>query len=160
MSTWPEPVQRVTEFLGESGAEVRVEEFPVGTHTAQQAADAIGCTLPEIVKSLVFEGGGRSVVALVPGDRRADTGKVAATLQTDEVRVASPERVRELTGFEPGAVAPFGLDRVDLVVMDQRLLLCDHVWVGSGSPTHLARVTPGELVRLSRATTLDLTADP
>ena len=73
---------------------------------------------------------------------------------------ASPERVRELTGFEPGAVAPFGLDRVDLVVMDQRLLLCDYVWVGSGSPTHLARVTPGELVRLSRATTLDLSVDP
>jgi prolyl-tRNA editing enzyme YbaK/EbsC (Cys-tRNA(Pro) deacylase) len=44
--------------------------------------------------------------------------------------------------------------------MDQRLLLCDHVWVGSGSPTHLARVTPGELVRLSRATTLDLSVDP
>ena len=96
----------------------------------------------------------------MPGDRRADTGKVAAALKTDEVRVASPERVRELTGFEPGAVAPFALDRVDLVVMDQRLLLCDHVWVGSGSPTHLARVTPGELVRLSRATTARPLADP
>ena len=83
MATWPEAVQRVTTFLAESGAEVRVEEFPVGTHTAEQAADAIGCTLPEIVKSLVFEGGGRSVVALVPGDRRADTGKVAAALKTD-----------------------------------------------------------------------------
>ena len=160
MIAWPDPVRRVTAFLEQHGAEVRVEEFAAGTHTAQDAADAIGCTLPEIVKSLVFEGDGRSVLAMVSGDRRADTAKVARALEAEKVRTASPERVRELTGFEPGAVAPFGLDRVDLVAVDQRLLLNDHVWVGSGSPTHLARLEPAELVRLSRATILDLTADP
>ena len=95
-------------FLAAAGAEVRIEEFPAGTHTAEAAAEAVGCALGEIVKSLVFEGGGRSALALVPGDRRADSGKIAGALGVDEVRVASPERVRELTGFEPGAVAPFG----------------------------------------------------
>jgi prolyl-tRNA editing enzyme YbaK/EbsC (Cys-tRNA(Pro) deacylase) len=160
MTAWPDAVRRVTEFLAEAGAEVRVEEFPAGTHTAQEAADAIGCTLPEIVKSLVFEGSERSVVALVPGDRRADAAKIAGALGADRVRVAAPERVRDLTGFEPGAVAPFGLDRVDLVIADRRLMLFEAVWVGSGSPTHLARVAPPELVRLSQATVLDLVADP
>jgi prolyl-tRNA editing enzyme YbaK/EbsC (Cys-tRNA(Pro) deacylase) len=160
MREWPNAVEHVIAFLAASGAEVRLEEFPEGTHTAHAAADAVGCTVGDIVKSLVFEGGGRSAVALVPGDRRADTAKIAAALGVDRVRAASPERVRELTGFEPGAVAPFGLDRVDDVFVDPRLLLRDHVWVGAGSPTHIARLRPDELVRLSRARTLDLVSDP
>ena len=127
MRSWPDPVQRVVAFLERAGAEVRVEEFPAGTHTAEAAAEAVGGTASEIVKSLVFEGGGRSVVALVPGDRRADDGKIAAALGTETVRIATPDRVRELTGFEPGAVAPFALGQVDLVLLDRRLMLRDHV---------------------------------
>ncbi len=160
MPTWPDPVQRVTEFLAAAGAEVRIEEFPAGTHTAEAAAEAAGCAVGEIVKSLVFEGGGRSALALVPGDRRADAGKIAAALGVEKVRVATPERVHELTGFEPGAVAPFGVDRVDLALIDRRLMLRDYVWVGAGSPTHIARVAPAELVRLAVATLVDLVADP
>ena len=160
MRSWPDPVQRVVAFLERAGAEVRVEEFPAGTHTAEAAAEAVGGTASEIVKSLVFEGGGRSVVALVPGDRRADDGKIAAALGTETVRIATPDRVRELTGFEPGAVAPFALGQVDLVLLDRRLMLRDHVWVGAGSPAHVARLEPGELHRLTRAELLDLVVDP
>jgi prolyl-tRNA editing enzyme YbaK/EbsC (Cys-tRNA(Pro) deacylase) len=160
MGSWPEPVQRVAAFLGYTGAEVRVEEFPAGTPTAQDAADAVGCKLGEIVKSLVFECDGRSVLAMVPGDRRADAAKIARAVGAERARVASAERVRELTGFEPGAVAPFPPAKVDRVFIDQRLLLHDHVWVGAGSETHIARVAPAELVRLSRAEHLDLVADP
>ena len=78
MASWPEPVERVTAFLSKAGAEVRVEEFPEGTKTAQDAADAVGCKLGEIVKSLLFECDGSSVLALIPGDKRADTAKIAA----------------------------------------------------------------------------------
>ncbi len=160
MGAWPEPVQRVAAFLGYTGAEVRVEEFPAGTPTAQDAADAIGCKLGEIVKSLVFECDGRSVLALVPGDRRADAAKIARAVGAERASVASAPRVRELTGFEPGAVAPFPPANVDHVLIDRLLLLHEHVWVGAGSTTHLARLAPTELVRLSRAVALDLAADP
>jgi len=160
MKSWPEPVERVTAFLGHAGAEVRVEEFPGGTPTAQDAAEAIGCKLGEIVKSLVFECDGRAVLAMIPGDRHADAAKIARAVDAEKARVASAERVRELTGFEPGAVAPFPPSRVDRVLIDQHLLLYEHVWVGAGSETHVARIAPAELIRLSRAVHLDLVADP
>jgi prolyl-tRNA editing enzyme YbaK/EbsC (Cys-tRNA(Pro) deacylase) len=160
VSSWPEPVERVTDFLARTGAEVRVEEFPAGTPTAEDAANAVGCKLGEIVKSLVLECDGRTALAMVPGDRRVDTVKVARAMGAQRARVASPARVRELTGFEPGAVAPFPPADLDRVLIDRRLLLSDYVWVGAGSPTHVARVAPAELVRLSLAEQLDLVSDP
>ncbi len=72
--------------------------------------------------------------------------------------IASPARVREATGFEPGAVAPFGLARVDAVLIERTLLGLDRVWVGGGSTRHMVGLTPTELVRLSRAAPLDIVA--
>jgi Cys-tRNA(Pro) deacylase len=160
MGAWPEPVERVTAFLTEAGAEVRIEEFPAEAPTAYEAAEAIGCKLGEIVKSLVFECDGRAVLTMIPGDRRADADKIARALDARRARVAAPARVRELTGFEPGAVAPFPPSKVDRVLIDEHLLAHEHVWVGAGAATHVARLTPAELMRLSRATHLDLVADP
>ena len=160
MTAWSESVARVTDFLTQTGAEARVEEFPGGTPTAAAAAEACGCKLGEIVKSIVFECDGRSVLALVPGDRRADAAKIAEAAGAGHAKVASAERVRELTGFEPGAVAPFPPAPVDFVFVDRRLLLPDIVWVGAGSPTHMACVSPAELLRLSGAEQLDLVCDP
>jgi prolyl-tRNA editing enzyme YbaK/EbsC (Cys-tRNA(Pro) deacylase) len=160
MASWPEPVERVTAFLSKAGAEVRVEEFPEGTKTAQDAADAVGCKLGEIVKSLLFESNGRTVLALIPGDKRADTTKIAAAAGGESAKVASAERVRELTGVDPGAVSPVPPPDVDHVLVDIRLLLPDAVWIGAGSPKHVACLTPAELVRLSGAEQLDLAADP
>jgi len=157
--TWPDLVTRVTDFLARTGAEARVEEFPEGTPTAQAAADACGCKLGEIVKSLVFECDGATVLAMVPGDRRADTAKLAAAAGATTAKVASAERVRELTGFDPGAVAPFPPAEVDRVLIDRRLLLVEAVWVGAGSPAHMACLSPAELMRLSGAEQLDLAAD-
>lgn len=158
--TWPPAVQRVTDFLARAGAEVRVEEFPAGTSTARDAAEAVGCKLGEIVKSLLFECDGRTVLALVPGDKRADTAKVAGAAGAETAKVASADRVRELTGVDPGAVSPVPPPEVDRVLIDRRLLLSEIVWIGAGSPMHVARLAPAELVRLSRAEQLDLVADP
>ena len=74
--SWPEPVERVAVFLRASGAESRLEEFTSAAASAQGAAEAIGCDLDQIVKSLVFICDERPVLALVPGDRRADPAKV------------------------------------------------------------------------------------
>ena len=122
MSSWPEPVERVVGFLRSSGTEAVVEEFPEGTPTAQDAAKAVGCELRQIVKSLVFTCGASNVLVLVPGDRRADARKVAAAGGCEKARVAGPELVLEATGFEPGAVAPFPLRRIDRVFVDRSLL--------------------------------------
>ncbi|MER3410016.1 MAG: hypothetical protein C4305_07710 [Thermoleophilia bacterium] len=153
---WPEPVERVRTYLLRAGAEARVEELPLPTRTAAEAARAVGCDLDRIVKALVLECDGRPVVAMVPGDRRADPGKVARAAGVTKARVASPERVRAATGFEPGAVAPFPLPQVDRVLIDRSLLRHDWVWAGAGSSRHLVRLSPAELVRLSRAIVTDV----
>jgi prolyl-tRNA editing enzyme YbaK/EbsC (Cys-tRNA(Pro) deacylase) len=153
---WPEPVERVTAYLREAGAEVRVEEFPDGTPTAQAAARAVGCELGQIVKSLVFQCDGRPVVALIPGDRRADSEKIAGAAGCRFARIAGAEEVTEATGFEPGAVAPFPLPRVERLFIDPTLLGHPVVWIGAGSERHMASLSPTELVRLSRARPMDV----
>ena len=152
---WPEPVERVARFLRESGAEARLEEFDTETPTARDAARAAGCELAQIVKSVVFDCGDRFVLALTPGDRRADVQKVAAAAGCARARVASPTQVVEATGFAPGAVAPFPVRRVERVLIDQTLLAHERVWIGAGSPRHLAALAPAELVRLTHAQSVD-----
>ena len=156
---WPEPVERVSAHLRAAGVEARVEEFTAGTPTAEDAARAIGCELGQIVKSLLFDCDGRAVLVLVPGDRRADEAKVAAAAGAASARVASREQVLAATGFEVGAVAPFPLLSVDLVLLDRVLLAQQLVWVGAGSPSHMAGLVPSDLARLARAQGTDLTRE-
>jgi prolyl-tRNA editing enzyme YbaK/EbsC (Cys-tRNA(Pro) deacylase) len=160
VTAWPEPVERVSSFLRDAGAEARIEEFPDGTPTAADAAAAVGCGLDQIVKSLVLLCDGRAVVALVPGDRRGDPAKVALAAGAESARVASPEEVEETTGFAPGAVAPFPLPRVETVFLDRTLLRHPIVWAGAGSPRHVVGLAPGELVRLARARPVDVVSNP
>lgn len=156
---WPEPVERVSAFLRESGAEARIQEFADGTPTAADAAAAVGCGLDQIVKSLVLLCGGKPVVALVPGDRRGDPAKVARAVGAESARVASAAEVESTTGFAPGAVAPFPLPRVDTVLMERSLLQHSLVWVGAGSSRHMVGIAPVELGRLAQAKPLDVVTD-
>jgi prolyl-tRNA editing enzyme YbaK/EbsC (Cys-tRNA(Pro) deacylase) len=156
---WPEPVERVSSFLREAGAEARIEEFEEGTPTAADAAAAVGCSLEQIVKSLVLVCDGRPVVALVPGDRRVDPAKVARALGTASARVASSQEVEGATGFSPGAVAPFPLPKVETVLLDRTLLRHPKVWAGAGSERHIVGLTPSELGRLARARPMDVALD-
>jgi Cys-tRNA(Pro) deacylase len=158
-TAWPAPVDRVSAALRQAGAEARIEEFATGTPTAQDAANAVGCDLGQIVKSLLFDCDGRAVLVLVPGDRRADPGKVAAAAGATGARVAGAARVEEATGYEPGGVAPFALRAVDQVLIDKRLLGSGTLWVGAGSERHMVGLPAAELVRVARAQQVDVTAD-
>lgn len=158
--SWPEPVERVSAAMRAAGVSGRLEEFPGGTPTAEEAARRVGCELGAIVKSLLFDCDGLAVLALVPGDRRADARRVAAAAGSEKARVASPERVEEATGFPPGAVAPFATVGVDRVLIDRSLLARDVVWVGGGSPRHMAALAPADLVRLAGAIPADVTETP
>ncbi len=155
---WPEPVERVARELRRGAVEATLQEFPEGTPTAEAAARAVGCRLEQIVKSILFVAGGAKVLALVPGDRRADEAKVAAAAGATGVRVAHAREVLAATGFEPGAVAPFPLRSVDLVLLERTVLQHARVWIGAGSPSHLAGLAPAELLRLSGARAADLAA--
>jgi Cys-tRNA(Pro)/Cys-tRNA(Cys) deacylase len=156
---WPEAVERVAAFLRAGGVEAKIEEFDAGTPTAEEAARAVGCNLSQIVKSLVLDCDGRPLVVLVPGDRRADPRKVARAAGCRAAKVAGPELVRSATGFAPGAVAPFPLPRIDRVLIDRQVLAQERVWVGAGSPRHMATLASADLVRLARAEPMDAVVD-
>ncbi|MDX6511365.1 MAG: hypothetical protein QOE36_869 [Gaiellaceae bacterium] len=153
---WPEPVQRVSAFLRAAAVEAVLQEFPGGTPTARDAAEAVGSELDQIVKSLVFVCDGRFVLALVPGDRRGDEAKVAAAAGASQARIAEPAEVLAATGFEPGAVAPFPRPAGTRAFLDRLLLQHGKVWIGAGSSSHLAALAPSDLQRLAGAQTADL----
>jgi prolyl-tRNA editing enzyme YbaK/EbsC (Cys-tRNA(Pro) deacylase) len=142
---WPEPVQRVATYLAAAAVEATIQEFPEGTPTAEAAAEAAGCRLEQIVKSLVFVCDDSYVLALVPGDRRADAVKVAAAARAQEARVAKADEVVAATG----AAA---------VYMERTLLQHGVVWIGAGSPAHMASLSPGDLQQVAGARTADLVA--
>jgi Cys-tRNA(Pro)/Cys-tRNA(Cys) deacylase len=156
---WPEAVERVAAFLRAGGVEARIEEFDAGTPTAEDAARAVGCKLSQIVKSLVLDCDGRPLVVLVPGDRRADLPKVARAAGCRSAKVAGPDLVRSATGFAPGAVAPFPLPSIDRVLIDRQILAHERVWVGAGSPRHMATLASADLVRLAKAEPMDAVVD-
>jgi Cys-tRNA(Pro) deacylase len=152
---WPEPVERVSAVLRAAAVEARIEQFDDGTPTARDAARAVGCELSQIVKTVVLVCDGAYVLALVPGDRRADEEAVAAATGTVDVRSAKADEVRRATGFEPGGVAPFPQRAVALTLVDRSLLAHEVVWIGAGTPNHLAALPPADLVRLTGARMFD-----
>ncbi len=153
---WPDPVERVAVFFREAGAEARLEELPTATPTAHAAAEAIGCALEQVVKSLVFRCGERPVLALLPGDRRADPVKIASAAGASDARVARPEEVLAITGFVPGAVSPVPVPAGALVLVERTIISAPVVWVGGGSDRHMAMLAPVELVRLTQGTLVDI----
>jgi prolyl-tRNA editing enzyme YbaK/EbsC (Cys-tRNA(Pro) deacylase) len=159
MTQWPEDVERVASYLRAAAAEGRIEEFEAETASAADAARAVGCEAGEIVKSLVVLGDARPFVALIPGDRRGDLDKIARAAGTTSARIAKPDEVVALTGFPPGAVAPFPLPGIERVLIDRLLLDNEGVWVGAGSSRHMAVLPTAELVRLTKATPADLVSE-
>jgi prolyl-tRNA editing enzyme YbaK/EbsC (Cys-tRNA(Pro) deacylase) len=148
---WPEAVRRVADVLRESRVEARLEEFADGTPTAADAARAAGAPIEQIVKTLVFACDGRAIVVMVPGDRRADTARIADAAGCTRVKGVGADAVERLTGFPAGGVAPFPLPGIDTILIDRALFGHDFVWIGAGSHRHMAALAPSDLARLARA---------
>jgi len=149
----------VAAAAAEAGLRIDVTEFPEGTKTAADAAAAIGCEVAAIVKSLVFVVDEEPVVALVPGDRRLDTDRLAQTAGGNHVRRASLEEVREATGFAAGGTPPFGHARTLRVFADHALRRHDPVWAAAGTPTTVFPISLADLERISRPRWADLSEE-
>jgi prolyl-tRNA editing enzyme YbaK/EbsC (Cys-tRNA(Pro) deacylase) len=138
---------RVQVVLGDRFA---VQEFDEGTRTAAEAAAAIGCTVAEIAKSLVFRAreSGRPVLVVASGVNRVDEKKVAA-LMGEKISRADAEFVRENTGFAIGGVPPVGHATAPLTLIDEDLLTFATIWAAAGTPNAVFKLTPAELVELT-----------
>ena len=145
-----------TERLRELGLEVEIREFPEGTHTAQDAADAIGCPVAAIVKSLVFTLDGEPLLALVSGANRVDTEALGARLG-GTLGKADARTVKEATGFSIGGVPPLAHANPLHTVIDEDLLTLDVLWAAAGTASSVFAIAPGDLVRLAGGEVLPVT---
>ena len=143
-------VQRVREALTAAGVETEVQELSSSTRTALEAAEAVGCEVAQIVKSLILkgEGSGNLYLVLTSGRNRLCVEYVAE-LAGEPVAMADAVSVRERTGFAVGGVPPLAHREALTAIVDEDLLAHDKIWAAAGSPSALFMLTPDELLRIT-----------
>ncbi len=145
-------LDRVRTALDAAGVTAELREMPAETRTARQAAEAAGCALDQIVKSIIFSGqqSGRVRLFLTAGGRQVDAARASA-LAGEPLGRADAATVRAETGFAIGGVAPVGHLRPPAVWMDERLRDFDVVWAAAGTPRHIFAIDPLVLQRITGA---------
>ncbi|HXR44731.1 MAG TPA: YbaK/EbsC family protein [Pseudolysinimonas sp.] len=138
------------------GLDPEIREFDESTHTAAQAAAAIGCDVAAIVKSLVFEADGAPLLILASGPNRVDTDAVGGRLGV-AIGKADAKQVKRVTSYSIGGVPPLGLREPIRTVIDETLLRLPLLWAAAGSTTAVFPIAPAELVRLTAGEVLPVT---
>lgn len=153
--------QRVAAAARELGLEIAIKEFTATTRTAEDAANAVGCTVAQIVKSLLFVVDGRPIITLVSGPNRLDEAKLAALCGVGKNRVkrADADTVREATSFAIGGVPPFGHATPLSVYIDQDFWQFEVIWAAAGTPNAVFAITPADLARVTGGVVADLKLD-
>jgi prolyl-tRNA editing enzyme YbaK/EbsC (Cys-tRNA(Pro) deacylase) len=151
-------VKRVARALSEAGIDTDIVEMPDSTRTAEEAAAAVGCALDQIAKSIVFraEDHGTAVLFITAGGNRVDPAKASA-LAGEPLGKADAALIRAQTGFVIGGVAPVGHLSPIRAWFDPRLMEFATVWAAAGTPRHVFKIAPGDLLRLSGAESADFT---
>lgn len=153
--------QRVAAAAEALGLTIDIVTFKESTRTAEDAAAAIGCTVGQIVKSLIFTVRGEPVVALVSGSNQLDTRKLAALFGVGRKQVerANADTVRAATGFAIGGVPPFGYTGSPAMYIDEDLTHYEVIWAAAGTPNTVFSIKPDKLVHATGGTVTDLKAD-
>ena len=154
--TLPEGMQRVAEALRMAGHPHAPVMLDDAARTAQQAADALGVTVGQIAKSIIFRRRQDDVAVLVitSGDRRVDEKKVAALV--GKIGRADAEFVKAHTGFTIGGVSPVGHATPPVTLIDRELLRFDEIWAAAGHPHGVFKLRPQDLVALTGAPVADV----
>ena len=147
---------RVIAAAREAGLEISTRRFPEGTKTAADAAAAIGVTVGQIVKSLVFGVDNEIVMALVSGSNQLDEKKLAAAAGGSRCSRVDADAVRAATGYPIGGVPPFGHSTQLRVFVDPDLLQYDEVWAAAGTWNDNFGAAPADIVRVAGGVVTDL----
>lgn len=142
--------RRVQDAILSAGLECSVVELPASTRTAQDAADAVGCSVGQIVKSLVFRGkqSGKGIFVAASGANRVNEKRLKE-YTGEGIEKASPEFVREITGFAIGGVSPVGHLQPIESYIDEDLLGYTELWAAAGTPNAVFKLAPSELTLLT-----------
>ena len=164
MPDHPSPVQRVLDAAERKGVALEVVNFDDSTHTAQDAARAVGAELGQIVKSIVFvidrEEGPEPCLVLVSGVNRVDVSLLSAVLTEPRMRRATAIEAHELTGFSIGGIPPFGHVRAIRTIMDPDLGRYETIWAAAGTANSVFPMTPATLRVLANATVTQIAVRP
>jgi prolyl-tRNA editing enzyme YbaK/EbsC (Cys-tRNA(Pro) deacylase) len=139
------------------GPSFTVVEFDESTHTAQEAADAIGCALAQIAKSIIFRGAqsGKAVLVIASGVNKVDEKKIRALLG-EKIERASPDFVKEMTGFEVGGVPPLAHAQACTVYLDEDLKNFPTLWAAGGTPNAVFEIGFEDLAARAGAVVADV----
>lgn len=153
-----ESAQRVQDALALQGVSCQVVELPETTRTAAEAAEAIGCRVDQIAKSLVFKGqrSGRPVLVIASGKHRVDEKRIGDLLG-EPIGRANADYVREKTGFVIGGVPPLAHSTKPKTFIDETLLQYDEIWAAAGTPFAVFRLTPQDLLKISDGEVVSVT---
>ena len=151
-------LERVKAALAELGSDCQVVELPDSTRTADDAAKAIGCTVAQIAKSIIFRASttDRTVLVIASGVNRVSEARIAELLG-EPIERATPDFVRERTGFAIGGVAPVGHATPPVTFLDADLARFAEVWAAAGTPHAVFKTTAAELEGATRASVIQVT---
>jgi Cys-tRNA(Pro) deacylase len=152
-------VERVRASLRQQGIEAQPVEFAESTRTSAEAAVAIGTTVAQIAKSLVFLADGQPLLVIASGVNRVDTKKLGALLSAKITR-ADADTVRQVTGFPIGGVAPVGHTAPLRTVIDEDLMAFASIWAAAGTPNAVFETTPTDLLKMTGGQVADIKEAP
>jgi prolyl-tRNA editing enzyme YbaK/EbsC (Cys-tRNA(Pro) deacylase) len=149
--------QKVQDALDAFGIQLRVVELPDSTRSAAEAAQAIGCVVGQIAKSLIFRGmqTGQPVLVIASGPNRVDEKKIG-TLAGEPIGKADADFVRQRTGFAIGGVPPVGHTERLQTFIDRDLLQYHEIWAAAGTPHAVFRLTPQDLVQVTEGEVVNI----
>ena len=156
MDEMSKSVKRVAEALRAAGIDTEIREMPAETRTAQQAADAAGCELDQILKSIIFRGtdSNSAILFMTAGGNQVDSAKASA-LAGEPLGKADAELIRSQTGFAIGGVAPLGHVTPIRAFFDPRLMDFAQIWAAAGTPRHIFAADPARIQKISGAQVAD-----
>ena len=142
--------QRVQTELKSRGMDCQVMEMSQTTRSAADAAKAVGCTVGQIAKSLVFKRmeSERAVLVVTSGANRVDEKRLSE-IASESIGMADPDFVRDQTGFAIGGVPPLGHTRPLEVFIDEDLMQFSEIWAAAGTPRAVFKLTPDQLLQIT-----------
>ena len=151
-----EAVKRAKEALKKFNSEIKVIELEQTARTANDAANSLNTEVGSIVKSLLFRNEGNFLLCLVSGDKRCSLNKLKKIFNSKDLSMASPDEVKDQTGYTIGGVSPVGHKNKLEILVDESLNRFKNLYAAAGHPNCIFKISFDELLNLTNGTVKDI----
>jgi len=157
MKDYKTDTNKIKEILEKFSVQTEILEFSESTKTSEEAAKAIGCSVGQIAKSIIFKGktSEKPILVIASGINRVNEKKIAEIIG-EGIEKANANFVREKTGFVIGGVPPFGHKEKILTFIDEDLMKYEFIWAAAGTPNSVFKIKPEELVKITKGSIISL----